>query len=91
MAGTIRTVIENVSVSLAVDVGQSRYPRLEDAYDALKWDLAHEPEIGEITDDVNWLYVQAGDMQVNIPELVVVYTFDHREVVLKHIRIIAPR
>jgi hypothetical protein len=87
MASLIRTVIENASVSEIIDEGQSVYHRLEDAVDALKWWLARVPESGEIIDDVNWLYVQDGDKDVNIPSLVVVYTFDAREVVLKHIQL----
>jgi len=87
MARLIRTVVENTSVSDVIDDGQSAYPRLENAIDALKWWLARVPESGEIIDDVNWLYVQDGDRDVNIPSVVVVYTFDSREVVLKHIQL----
>ncbi len=87
MARLIRTVIENVSVSEVIDAGQSIYPRLEHAIDALKWWLARVPENGEIIDDINWLYVQDGERDVNIPAIVVVYTFDSREVVLRHIQL----
>lgn len=87
MAHLIRAVIENTSVTEIIDAGQSIYPRLEDAISALKWLLARVPECGEIIDDANWLYVQDGDKDVNVPSLVVIYTFDHREVVLKHIQL----
>ncbi len=85
MARNIRTIVENVSVSEVIDDGQSVYPRLKDAVDALKWLLARVPESGEIIDDVNWLYVQDGNQDVGIPAIVVVYTFDEREVILKHV------
>ncbi len=90
MLRPIRTVIENHSVSEVIDAEQAIYPRLEEAFDALKWWLARKPESGEIIDDVNWLYVQEGDEEVNIPALIVVYTFDHNTVTLKHILLRIP-
>jgi hypothetical protein len=90
MARIIRTVVENISVSESIDAEQAIYPRIGEAFDALKWLLARVPEIGELTDDVNWLYMQEGDGRVNIPALVVVYTFNHWEVVLKHILVRIP-
>jgi len=90
MARTIRTVIENFSVSEVLDAEQTVYPRLEEAFDALKWWLAREPDSGEIIDDVNWLYMQDGDKEVGIPALVVVYTFNASHVELKHMLIRIP-
>jgi len=87
MAGPVRTVVENVSVTEVIDDNQSTYPRLVDAYEGLKWLLARNPEIGEIFDDVNWLYVQAGDPGVKVPSLVVIYTFDAQTVTLRHIKV----
>ena len=54
----MRTVIEAQIVSNVIDSEQEIYPRLEDAFDALKWWLAHVPESGEIIDDLHWLYKQ---------------------------------
>jgi hypothetical protein len=90
MPRTIRTVIENYSVSEVIDAEQAIYPRLEDAFDALEWWLARVPESGEIIDDVNWLYMQAGNKRMNIPGLVVVYTFDSREVLIKFVLVSVP-
>jgi hypothetical protein len=90
MARTVRTVVENWSVTDVIDAEQAIYPRLVEAFDALKWWLARSPESGEIIDDVNWVYMQNGDKRVNIPALVVVYTFNSYEVVLKHILIRIP-
>jgi hypothetical protein len=90
MARFIRTIVENVSVSEVIDAGQYVYPRLGDAFDALKWWLSHSPDSGELIDDMNWLFVQDGDNAVNVPEIVVVYTFDAREVVLKHLKLKTP-
>jgi hypothetical protein len=90
MSRTIRTVVENWSVAEVIDQGQETFPRLDEAMDALKWWLSRVPESGEIIDDCNWLYMQDGDRRVNIPALIVVYTFNAREVLLKHILIRIP-
>jgi hypothetical protein len=90
MPRTIRSVVENLSVSEVIDAEQFIYPRLYDAFDALKWWLARVPESGELVDDVNWLYMQDGDKRKNIPALVVVYTFDAHEVILKHMLVRIP-
>jgi hypothetical protein len=86
----MRTVIEEVAVSEVIDREQSIYPRLADAFDALKWWLAHVPESGEIIDDVNWLYKQKGNREQKIPALVVIYTFDHRCVTISHVLVRIP-
>lgn len=90
MSRAIRTVVENLSVAEVIDAEQEIYPRLGEAFEALKWWLSHSPESGEIIDDANWLYMQDGDARVNIPTLVVVYTFNSWEVVLKHILVRVP-
>jgi hypothetical protein len=90
MARIIRTVVENWCVTEVIDNEQAIYPRLQDAFEALKWWLARVPESGEIIDDASWLYMQEGDGYANIPALVVVYTFNHYEVVLKHILVKLP-
>ena len=64
--------------------------RLSESFDALKWWLSHRPESGEIIDDVNWLFKQKGNRAQNIPALVVIYTFDHREVLIKFILVRIP-
>jgi hypothetical protein len=72
----VRTVIEHIRVSEIIDKEQEIYPRLGDAFEALKWWLSHDPESGELIDDANWLFKQDGDHAHNIPTLVVIYTFD---------------
>ena len=86
----IRTVIEEEAVSNIVDREQALYPRLSEAFDALKWWLAHSPESGEIIDDLNWLYKQKGNRQQTIPALVVIYTFDHSSVTIKYLLVRIP-
>jgi len=86
----MRTVIEEEAVSYVIDREQSIYPRLGDAFEALKWSLAHKPDDGELLDDINWLYKQKGDRAQKIPSLVVIYTFDHTCVILRHILVRIP-
>ena len=78
----IRTIIESPSVSFKVDAEIAIYPRLEQAFESVKWWLAHSPESGELLDDFHWLYKQKGNRDLNIPALVVVYTFSADEVEL---------
>lgn len=86
----MRTVIEDTIVSEIIDAEQAIYPRLGEAFDALKWWLSHVPESGEILDDLNWIYKQKGNQALNIPTLVVVYTFDHDTVTFKFILVRIP-
>jgi hypothetical protein len=86
----MRTVIEEPNVSEIIDAEEAIYPRLADAFDALKWWLAHVPESGEVIDDVNWLYKQKGNRDQNIPALVVIYTFDHRFVAISYVLVRVP-
>ena len=41
----MRTVIEELNVCEIIDKEQAIYPRLEAAYDALKWWLSHVPRV----------------------------------------------
>jgi hypothetical protein len=86
----MRTVREEISVSTVIDAEGAIYPRLQDAYDALTWWLAHVPESGEILDDINWLFKQNGNKELKIPALVVIYTFDHQFVTIKYILVRIP-
>ena len=84
------TIIEEQEVSNVIDSECAVYPRLEDAYDALKWWLCRRPESGELLDDINWIYKQRGDKRAKIPALVVIYTFNSYYVTLKYILVRIP-
>jgi hypothetical protein len=86
----MRTVIEDECVSEIIDLEQIKFPRLADAFDALKWWLARRPDKGVLMDDVNWICKQRGDREQNIPALVAIYTFDHRSVTIKFILVRIP-
>jgi hypothetical protein len=70
------TVVEDLTVSAKIDAETSIYGRLEEAFDALKWWLAREPDSGELLDDYHWLYKQRGNRNLHIPALVALYTFN---------------
>ena len=54
-------------VSSTIDSESSIYPRLEEAFDALKWWLAHRPDSGEVLEGSLRLYKQAGNTQQKVP------------------------
>ncbi|HSY03764.1 MAG TPA: hypothetical protein VK819_16495 [Acidobacteriaceae bacterium] len=81
----MRTVVEEQSVSEAVDKARNRYPRLGDVFEGMKWYLARAPERGEALDDVNWVYRQDGDADEDVPDILTIYTFDADRVILKYI------
>ena len=84
------TVIEDPTVTEKIDAESAKYPRLEEAFEALKWWLARNPDSGEILDDYHWLYKQSGDRQINIPALIAIYTFDSTSVQIISICIRVP-
>ena len=86
----MRTVIEDEIVSEVIDRERQIYPRLGEAFEALKWWLAHVPDSGEIIDDLHWLYKQRGNKRLNIPALVAIYTFDDDDVWIKFILVRIP-
>lgn len=86
----MRTVIEDPIVSEIIDREGATYPRLTDAFDALKWWLSRAPDSGEPVDDLNWLFKQSGDLGIQLPDLVVIYTFNAQCVTLKFILVRLP-
>ncbi len=86
----MRTVIEELNVCEIIDKEQAIYPRLEAAYDALKWWLSHVPESGEIIDDLHWIYKQRGYWDVKLPAMTVLYTFDAKYVTFQYLLLRIP-
>lgn len=86
-----RTIVEEASVSTAVDRFTRKYPRFDEAFEALKWLLARKCEtlqggmrtVGGVT---YHLYRQAADNLAGTPAIVIVYTYDDDEVVLIDIK-----
>jgi hypothetical protein len=86
----VRTVIEDVIVSQIIDAESEIYVRLWDAFEALKWTISHAPERGMLIDDLHWLYRQDGEREINIPTIVVIYTFTPDEVRIKFVLVKIP-
>lgn len=86
----LRTIVEEAVVSETLDQNAEVFPRLEEAFDGLKWFLAHSPESGEILDDFHWLYRNQADHDQNIPAILVIYTFDANKVTLRFIALRMP-
>jgi len=85
----LRTVIEQRSVTDKIDQERAIYPRLEEAWEALKWWLCRKPESGELLDDIHFIYKQVGNHELNIPTLVVIYTWDET-VVIEYVLVKVP-
>ena len=82
-----RTVVETAAAQSAVDGYAGQFNRFEDAFEALKWLLAHRcddlPSLRRTVGGVEYvLYKQAGDIIANTPDITVVYTFDDDEVTI---------
>lgn len=86
----MRTVVEAPAVSAKIDAELGLYQRLEEAFDALKWWLAHNPDTGELIDDYHWIYKQRGNRDLKIPALVALYTFSPHEVEILSILVRIP-
>lgn len=89
---TARTVVQEPSVSAAVDRATAKYPRFEEAYQALEWLLARRCEklpAGMRTEKgvVYHLYRQGADALAGTPAIIIVYTYDHNEVVLIDLKV----
>jgi hypothetical protein len=86
----LRTIVEEPIVSETIDQQTEIYPRLEEAFDGVKWYLARNPEAGEILDDFHWLYRNQADYDQNIPAMLIIYTFDDAKVILRFILLRMP-
>lgn len=86
----MRTVVEDPAVTYKIYAEAQLYPRLEEAFEALQWWLAHEPDSGILLDDIHWIYTQSGNHHLRIPTLVVVYTFDAHTVTFLHLLVRLP-
>lgn len=78
----LRSVIEEQDVSETADQLSAKFPRFDDAWDALTWLLAREPNqknaarraIGEPPTEY-MVYIQAGDRIARTPDIWVLYTY----------------
>jgi len=76
----MRTLIERPSVSETIEISAAQYPRLIQAYEALRWLLSRQPEAGELLDAHHWIFKQPGVSEIKIPAITAIYRFDHTTV-----------
>jgi len=81
----LRSVIEDLDVSVYVDMFADRYPRFNEAWEGLKWLLSRSPTVKGSVSQIGASgeyrsYVLAGDLLAETPEIWVVYTYNENEV-----------
>jgi len=77
----LRTVVEERAAEEAANSFDEKFPRFEEAYEALKWILVREPDRGMYKPDSPFrLYVQAGDPLAETPSLWEVYSVTEHEI-----------
>lgn len=90
--GGLRTIIEAQAATEAIDAGCAEYPRLEEAWEALKWLLARSAaKIGRAPrsgDPRLRLYVQSGDGLANVPAIWIVYVLEDESVEIVALRLV---
>ena len=86
----LREIVEEHGVLETLYAERSIYPRLEEAFDALKWRLSRTPEFGYLVDEKYWVYRQEGNLDLKIPALLVLYTFDNVQVIILFLQICVP-
>lgn len=80
----LRTICENKLVSQKIDEAIKLFPRIEEAFEGLKWRLAREPENGiKIlgTNPEKYLF-KITPSRNNIPSITILYEFDNHKVTI---------
>ena len=87
----LRGIVEELDVSEHVDLYSERFPRFNEAWEALKWLLSRNPEPKGSARKVNSdnpdgpryrAYVLAGDWLAGTPDIWVVYAYNDAEVTI---------
>lgn len=68
----------------AVDEAESKWPRANDAWDAITWTVVREPHLGEaITESGNVRqFTFDGAQSIGMPTVTVVYEMTHTEIIV---------
>jgi hypothetical protein len=80
----VRSVIEDSRVSRAIDDAKDRWPRAEDAWEAISWVIARDPEIGRaLTESGNIRsFTFEGAKSIGMPTVTVLYEIQHLAIVV---------
>jgi hypothetical protein len=83
----VRGVIEDSRASRAVDDAKLRWPRADDAWNAVTWVLARDPEIGMPLNEsgTTRAFTLDGARSIGLPTVTVVYVFDPNTVVIRDV------
>ena len=85
-----REIIEERSVSTAIDRAISKYPRIQEEFEGLKWRLSRAPEDGYcIPGSKPPFYIFKIEPPIEeVPLIAVLYQYDENQVKIRAIRII---
>jgi hypothetical protein len=89
-----RTIIEENNVSTDIQIFRQQFPRFDDAYAALQWQLSRKADTLGLHSHYNGkdyrLYRQGADPVARTPSLVVVYWYTSDEVTITGLRATPP-
>lgn len=91
--GGFRTIVPANSVTDQIDAECVNYPRLEEAWEALKWLLSRSADkigLPSRIDETLRLYVQSDDPLSGVPALWILYRVTDDEVDIVSVRIVPP-
>ena len=91
--GGLRTVVPENSVTDLIDAECANFPRLEEAWEALKWLLAHSADnvgLPSRADETLRLYVQSDDQLAGVPALWVLYRVTGDVIHIVAVRVVPP-
>jgi len=86
----MRDVFEEHEVRKIIDAATTRYRRLEDAYEGLKWRLSHEPQNGVLIPGYSsprFLY-KIDPPNEELPIILALYEFDGNRATILSLRLI---
>jgi len=86
MAFTARTVVEEQGVSDKIQNAIPKYPRIEDAFEAVKWVVARSPERGHKINGFHLIKSSPWDIE-GYAIITAAYTYDDDNVIISDIRI----
>jgi hypothetical protein len=78
----VRDIFQEPSVSTAIDAARNRWQRAEDAWDALEWTMARDPEMGEaLTESGNTRSLTLdGARSIDLPTVTAVYELENSRI-----------
>ena len=94
---TLREIVEELDVSVCVDLYTETFPRFDEAWEGLKWILSRSPEpkgsaVKATPEGEKYrAYVLAGDLLAGTPDIWVVYRFTDAQVIILGVQASIPK